>query len=512
VRRRFLKFALPFALLAFAAPAAAADALPGAHISAAPEDLLQPAEYPGVQHLQFKYGPIDIAPGQNTIEARGNEMKPVVPGYITKFEPNLVYADDDTVPPVDIIHLHHGVWLINGYPTFAAGEEKTVFNAPQGYGYEYKASDSWLMNYMIHNLTPAPTKVFITYDVDFAPDSEPAAAEIQPLKPQWMDVAGIRAYPVFDVFKGSGSKGKFVFPDQARGAQKAAIGSAHEWMIDHDMTLVSTAAHLHPGGLYGDMTVTRDGVTKTIFHSVAKYFEPAGAVSWDVAMTSAKPTWKIALKAGDKVNIHAAYDSSRASWYESMGIMDTFYADGHQPGSVDPFAQEPAIDGLLTHGHLRENDNHGGDRDRSLPDARKLLGGVATTKVAIRNYVYARGDLSLKGKGKAGRPPVVKRGRSLTFTNYDATITMSPQRSAYHTITACKAPCTASTGIAYPLANGKIQFDSGELGYGPKLIGQNFTPAANRNTWKTPKNLPTGTYTYFCRIHPFMRGAFRVVK
>ncbi|MEA2405779.1 MAG: hypothetical protein QOE08_2426, partial [Thermoleophilaceae bacterium] len=28
--------------------------------------------------------------------------------------------------------------------------------------------------------------------------------------------------------------------------------------------------------------------------------------------------------------------------------------------------------------------------------------------------------------------------------------------------------------------------------------------------WDTPKDLPAGTYTYFCRIHPYMRGAFRV--
>ena len=34
--------------------------------------------------------------------------------------------------------------------------------------------------------------------------------------------------------------------------------------------------------------------------------------------------------------------------------------------------------------------------------------------------------------------------------------------------------------------------------------------AANRNTWTTPSNLPTGTYSYFCRVHPFMRGSFRV--
>jgi plastocyanin len=30
-------------------------------------------------------------------------------------------------------------------------------------------------------------------------------------------------------------------------------------------------------------------------------------------------------------------------------------------------------------------------------------------------------------------------------------------------------------------------------------------------TWKTPRSLTPGTYTYFCRIHPFMRGSFRVV-
>ena len=49
---------------------------------------------------------------------------------------------------------------------------------------------------------------------------------------------------------------------------------------------------------------------------------------------------------------------------------------------------------------------------------------------------------------------------------------MGAQESAYHTITACKAPCTATTGIAYPLANASVQFDSGELGFGPA----GFTP------------------------------------
>ena len=51
---------------------------------------------------------------------------------------------------------------------------------------------------------------------------------------------------------------------------------------------------------------------------------------------------------------------------------------------------------------------------------------------------------------------------------------------------------------------GNRGFDSGELLTGDK-------PADGYTTWSTPTNLPPGTYTYFCRIHPFMRGAFRVV-
>ena len=95
--------------------------------------------------------------------------------------------------------------------------------------------------------------------------------------------------------------------------------------------------------------------------------------------------------------------------------------------------------------------------------------------------------------------PTVKAGPALTFNNTDAPL----ENGMWHTITSCKAPCDKATGIAYPLADADIQFDSGELGTsGP--------PTAGRLDWTIPRNLPTGTYTYFCRIHPSMRGAFRV--
>jgi plastocyanin len=482
-----------------ACSATPAMALPGSKISTA--QYTPVANYPGMQHLHYEYGPIAIAPGQNTIEFRGTQLKPAVPGYITRFKPNLIYTKSRKVPRVDVIHLHHGVWLIDGYPTMAAGEEKTSLNFPQGYGFHSDPDDNWVLNYMIHNLTPTPTSVKLTYDIDFVPDSQPAAAGITRTHPLWMDVAGLKTYPVFDAIKGHGKNGRFTFPDQAKGSARNNIGFAHKYNVSNPMTIVGTAGHLHPGGLYNNLHVTRGGNRKLLFQSRAKYFEPAGAVSWDVSMTATRPSWRVALKPGDVLTTNVAYDTSRASWYESMGIMVLWYANGTRPEADDPYTDGVDTTGLLTHGHLPENDNHGGD-PFPLPDARDLADGFRTSGVDIKDFGYGRGDLN--GSGKAGRPPVVKKGSSITFTNLDATSDIPYAKAAFHTITACKKPCNRSTGVAYPLADGNAKFDSKELGYG--------TPAAGTIKWSTPKGLAAGTYTYFCRIHPFMRGAFRVRK
>jgi plastocyanin len=315
-----------------------------------------------------------------------------------------------------------------------------------------------------------------------------------------MDVSGIKAYPVFNAIKGTGRKGKYTFPDMAKGQQRKNIGFAHEWRVPSDVTLVGTGGHLHPGGLYTDLTATRGGKTIRLFRSQAKYFEPAGAVSWDVSMTVTKPNWRPTLHAGDVVDVHATYDISKASWYETMGIMVTWYADGATADGKDPFTSGVDPNGILTHGHLAENRNHGGTPG-GLPVPSSMLSGPLTNNVNIRDFTYGRGDLANRGK-----LPVVRRGHSIKFTNLDSQSGTPLNKAAYHTITACKSPCNKLTGIAYPTANASRQFDSAELGYGPSFA----TAAANRNTWSTPKSLPRGTYTYFCRIHPFMRGAFRV--
>ncbi|MCW2991072.1 MAG: hypothetical protein JWM73_1666, partial [Solirubrobacterales bacterium] len=440
--------------------------------------------------------------GQNTIDIAPTSLRPDVPGYITRFKPDLEYADG-TKPGVEVLHLHHGVWLVNGEPRFAVGEEKTIVTLPSGYGYRYTPNQKWLINYMIHNLTRTPDTVYITYEIDFVPDTSPLAAGMKSVRTQWMDVAGLRTYPVFDAKRGTGKKGKLTYPDDV--PNDPAIGAAHSWTVTSPTTLVQTAVHLHPGGLNGYLTVTRGDRTRRIFTSHAHYWEPAGAVSWDVAMEATPADWRVALQPGDVVKLHVVYDVSKASWYESMGIMAIAVEDNSTEG-LDPFDPAIPMKGALTHGRLPENRNHGGGYT-GLPDPAKMLDGpVAKTQITIDGFVYGQGDMTLTGAAR--RPAKVFEGSALKFYNKDAFL---PENGGvFHTITACKLPCNKSTGIAYPLANGPVDFDSGELGF-PRP-GDFGTASANRATWSTPKNLKAGTYAYFCRVHPFMRGSFRVVK
>ena len=477
------------------------------------------APAPGAKRLHFKVGPIAIAPGQNSIDFTRSIPQPKVDGFITAIRPNLRRADG-SIPLVDVIHLHHGVWLNTSAPDatagtperfFAAGEEKTATIVPDGFGYPYKTSDRWLLNYMLHNSLAKKDVVWITYDIDFIPATSKAAASIIPARPLWMDIQNGSIYPVFDAHKGSGTKGIFTYPDQATDPYPSA--ALNEWTVDRDLVLVSAAGHLHPGGLYNDLWLKRDGATVPkgaakpgspdtahLFRSKAVYYEPAGPVSWDVSMTVTPQNYRVALKKGDVLQTTVAYDTSEASWYESMGIMVLWAADaGDVKGRVtDPFTDIVRTKAVLTHGHLAENNNHGGKpAPKDFVNALKLPSQVEQVSVIpIENFVYARGDLTV-----ANSVPTVKQGRSITF---DSSIDAPLANGIWHTITACKAPCNRSTGIAYPRANADVQFDSGQLGKaGP--------PTAGRLTWKTPSNLAIGTYTYFCRVHPSMRGAFRVV-
>jgi hypothetical protein len=495
----------------------------------------------GVEHLNYAAGPYKVTPGANLILTQLNSVpKPTVDGFMLRMAPNLHYALPNgkccgPIPPAYIVHLHHGVWLSNGaagegegegnsyggfYPFMAAGEEKTAYEFPAGYGYPIGANDFWVLNYMIHNLSDRPAQVYVTYDMDFVPATSPLAADITPIHPIWMDVEDHHIYPVFDVHRGSGRNGKFTFPDMAKDPYGTGA-PLNEFTVDHPGTLVATAGHLHPGGLYDTLDLIRAGDNPRggaipgnepnsvrLFRSFAHYFDPGGPISWDEAMTATAPDWRPQVEPGDVLRISATYDSRRASWYEVMGIMVAWEAWNDTRG-VDPFTHALDERGHITHGHLAENNEHGGSAWIGVnPLARPEC---ATQRILIAGFRYLPGDFSATGSSNC--IPTISHGHSITFQNEDANpfgvfgnlLTPSPfyLQSIFHTVTSCAGPCNLNYGISYPLATGKIEFDSGQLGIG--------TPGVGRLTWSTPKSLPPGTYYFYCRIHPWMRGVFRVI-
>ncbi|MBK5231646.1 MAG: hypothetical protein JJE13_01500 [Thermoleophilia bacterium] len=550
----------------------------------------------GVEETTYSVGPLNVTSGQNRIAYRpvAGAERPAVDGWITGIKPNLV-DEDGNIPSSAKVMFHHGVWLNLAHddPTsstperfFGTGEEKTNMLLPDGYGYRYKKSEGWILNHMIHNLTPEPMTVYITYTIRFIPDTAPEAASIKPARPIWMDVQNGSNYPVFDVHRGDGgSDQEFTYPEEAENPYPKGV-QKNEWTVDSDGVLLGTTGHVHTGGLSTDLYLKREGATyagpkckapskgpvrklkrfakqlkvirkkqkraikseaeagklkrlskqkkakrkawkkikakvkrgKTkynacratqpsvegnrvhLFESTAHYFEPAGPVSWDVAMLSTHDDWRVQVRKGDTLDLQTTYETKMASWYESMGIGVIWMSD--ETNGRDPYKTKVDEKGIINHGHYAENNDHGGTTPTIGPDPATLPDGLASGgPFDIGGYSYEAGNFRLPGE--AGRPPVVKQGQSFTFqlTAGDA------NQEIWHSLTSCKSPCNKSTGIAYPIADGEFQFDSGQLG---NLNGNAAPPTVGRTTWSTPANLPVGTHTFFCRIHPLMRGAFRV--
>ena len=520
--------------------------------------------YPGAcQRLRFSYGPILVKPGQNDVLVEPVTIqKPVRDGFITRFKPNLVRADG-TVPPTDHAHLHHGTWLstrsYGSGPFFAAGEEKTVAPFPRGYGMPVGATDQWFLLYMIHSAISRPMEMFITYDIDFVPAEEARQLGIKPAYPVWLDVRP-SGYPVFNTQRGfGGADGKCTWPKEQCAAfdpwGKKLVGQGEPGNgTGADLhlpargepfgriesftggTLIGIGGHVHPGGLENEIDLVRGGKATRIYTGRPVYWDredptkPGGPPnSWDFSMRVAGlPFWGVRVEPGDALRSNVTYDTTVQSTYENMGIAVALLAPDAPDGTptapgLNPFkvrkdrsrncksgglraGPRPRLctGGIPTHGHLPENDNYGGPSGSW--NARR---GAATGEVAVANFLYMPGDLTTMSMTGV---PTVKLGSRLRFTNIEGA-------AIYHTVTSCEFPCLGRTGTAFPLADGKtslgrdLDFDSSEVGVGTPVIG----PAKQSLTWELPVTRDAGfkpgeVVTYFCRIHPSMRGAFEVAE
>lgn len=591
----------------------------------------------GGERIRYRCGPIDITPGQNRIEwptmLRGLH-RPDENGYITRLKPDLVEENGEALDS-DLVMFHHAVWLNNSrcdssapaflscsggvagrFPQrfFGAGEEKTTLDLPDGYGYDYTASDNWTLNHMLHSLVPQTFELYIEYTLDFYPDGSAAAEDMTAARALWLDVDNGSGYPVFDVMKptdfqtgtfgyrgdtfaveGGGRDGTMTFPDDANRNpyEGNAFGQLNEWTVDRPGYLLWTAGHVHSGGLWTDLDLIREGATYEgpdcsskarradrakraleranrqiarakrngapkakliqlgkrrialiaartraaddlrscrsrqpqvsgdrvhLFRSNAKYFDRPGRkgtpTSWDMGMFNTTDEWRPQVRPGDRLRISTTYEAKRGSWYESMGINFLFMADCNpddpdQSCGQNPFRVRQDLRKELNHGPLPENANHGGEPIPGARDPRQ----VQATEVdpdqplLIGDWTYESSDF------RVNEVVAVRQGERLTFAMADGDVS----DEIWHSITSCEAPCNRRTGISYPLPDGRFRFDSGQLGTlegspaGGPLNPRLTNGTVGRLDWRTPTDMPTGLYTFYCRIHPDMRGAIKVL-
>jgi hypothetical protein len=338
-----------------------------------------------------------------------------------------------------------------------------------------------------------------------------------------------------------------------------------DWTVTPNLagTLIGIGGHMHPGGIRDEVSLVRNGREKPIFISDAVAWRRSGNTtiaggprdSWDFSMgvTGSTIGWKVKIKPGDKLRVNAVYDSDTASWYENMGIVVGFVAPHdatdalHGGPGLDVFSSNVSLNpgfpdtatptpgwltptchpnnvasrgplvlcmrGQVTHTHLREASTFGGT---SISPLGAAPSDQFVSQIAAVAFTYGQADLAVIG---ATGIPKAHLGQPLTFINFDTVA------DVWHTFTSCRNPCTGTYGLNYPTAYGSghsngADFDSTEIGYG--LF---FSPASgqlggqNKDTGQalqdglfatfTPK-VP-GIYTFYCRIHPSMRGAFDVV-
>ena len=488
---------------------------------------------PGTKEkLKFFYGPYPIPPGwdMNRIDL----TLPLRSGMVTSVEPGMRLVADGTEPAHQTAHIHHAHWFsVNpGSETdnylgglgdwfFGNGDEETRANFeqrsaadPNGpvYGGHIGLSEPQPMIYMLHNKTPGTMLVWIMLDITFVHGT---MAELNTLDDgrDYHEVRGVLFGRTFDVPRNPKSKdGTFETPEDDPAGPI-------EWTSPIDGTLIGTGSHLHPGGLrvitenYGSVArpcpSSGGGYGGTVLLKSDALWRADVPFSEDFQMEVTNPAFRAPIHEGDRIRISGIYENKRHAWYQVM-THQGFYIDESQPpeGRCKPYLvgptakKRPKVDpreGVKNRswGH-HATDKVCGKRFGAPPCERPMdeqPPGVETNNVTIANFQYQPGDRAMSGE--QGAPVRIREGTSLSFFNLDQSLNIR------HSVTTCRWPCSGPYVANYPLPDGV--WDSGTLGF-DLIDGGSANPTAT-----TPPDLDPGKYSYFCRIHPWMRGAFEVV-
>lgn len=496
-----------------------------------------------ITRASFLYGPFTIPPGHDL--SRVLLDVPLRSGFVTKLAYRLADGATGEFPTNMEVHIHHALWFrvdpaAPGVFDFddlllGTGEERTQLDldaradaVPGGprYGIPFRADEAQNVAFMLHNKEARTRTVHVLLEVTFVQGDAASIAAAQecanPVPLPWDAgcAAGLRFHRVdgrlwgaiFDVPRGSGT---YVFPP--------AYGTHVRYVAQESGEFVVLGGHVHPEGIEvlianlgsaaepcGDLD--GDGVPGiTLLRSRKFDRDPRAAPhSEDFQMGLPRADFRAPVRAGDRIAQFGLYANAEHPSYYQM----TFAA-----AHVDIDAPPAPRAGGCTLANTGPRLLGGGDPTVSapnrawdgpalplcgapfgvacdMPDAPALQGGAAE-RVVIAGFTYVPGDRNLAGPFAA--VPRVAQGASLTFVNADF------GAQVRHSVTSCPWPCNGPYRGNYPLPDGG--FDSGNLGNVDLFNGEGVDAEP---VWTLGAGLEPGLYSYYCRLHPSMRGAFEV--
>jgi polyvinyl alcohol dehydrogenase (cytochrome) len=483
--------------------------------------------------LHLYYGPYVIPPGWDA--NRVDIELPTQNGFLISLEPEMRRVEDLSTPMHTEAHIHHAHWFgfdpgneednyFNqaGFGThewvFGNGDEETRADFrrrseadPDGpvYGNYLPAGRNQEVIYMLHNKTAEAMAVYIVLDVTFEHGTRAQLEKIH--KRPYHDVTGMLLGRTFDVPRQPEGDGKWEYVKDCSRRKQGKDACAIEWVAPHDGTIIGTGGHLHPGGTdvimenYGPKanpcptTAGGYGGTLLLHSDVINRNAP---FSEDYQTEVTHPAWRAPLHKGDRIRISGNYENKRHAWYTAM-IHAGWYFDYEQKpiGRCKPYIIGKAAKTVKDPTEGVPN-RPWGHKDEfcgvkwGQPPCEKAEKPPPETAFVHQNTVNILDFKYVPGDRTSTTFPSVKEGETITFVNDDQAANIR------HSVTTCPWPCNGRYVANYPHADGA--WDSGTLGF-DVIDGGSPNPVS-----ETPPDLAPGLYSYYCRIHPWMRGAFRI--
>jgi polyvinyl alcohol dehydrogenase (cytochrome) len=474
------------------------------------------------QHLNLYYGPYTIPPGWDA--NRVDLDLPTTDGYLLSVQPVMYRATDLSEPSHQEAHIHHAHWFgvdpgnkqdTYLYHTaewiFGMGDEGTRGDFrersaadPNGpvYGEFIRQGQEQTLIYMLHNKTDQPMEVYIALQVVFQNGTREELEKV--VGRPYHDVAGALFGRTFNVPRKPDGDGTYQY---ARDS-----GKVIEWVAPEDGTLIGAGGHVHPGGKkvvmenYGPVenACPNDGrgYGGTLMLN-SDEIDREAPLSEDYQTEVTHPAWRAPVHKGDRIRISGTYENRDHAWYTVMTHLGMYFDLAQPPkGRCKPYMiadkKWKVTEGVPNRSWGHHTDEFCGE-EWGEPACEHADTGppapeIRTNLVKILNFAYLPGDRAASGQIAA--VPVIKPGEQLTFVNDDQSANIR------HSVTTCASPCNGKYVANYPLADGR--WDSGTLGF-DLIDGGSPNPMA-----QTPPDLAPGQYRYFCRIHPWMRGEFKV--